>query len=205
MTDLTHIDDADIYQEMLTHPAFFSHNCPQKIAIIGDVNCRLLEEALKHQAATEIWTVTQYLALHPPEDPKIYYYDTMPTFQPHYFDIIINVEETEEALFPAYFEALASSGILLQISGSPFNVSILRENQINLQLAGFRDVQIVSFPQPSFTTGWRAALMAKKNGIFTRVKEKAIFNKPFSTRYYNLDVHKGSLVLPEFLREALTI
>ena len=30
--------------------------------------------------------------------------------------------------------------------------------------------------------------------------EKDIFNKSFSTRFYNLDVHKAAFALPEFMR-----
>jgi spermidine synthase len=199
------INDAAIYQEMLIHPAIFSHFFPQKIAIIGDVNCHLLEEALKHETLTEIWEITPYLSQEPPKQANIHYYDNLPTLPADHFDIIVTTENYSEDAMPGLFNALLSDGVLVQLGDSPFNVASLRAMQIHLQLIGFRDVHILSFPQPSYSTGWRAAIMAKKNSIFKRVREKAIFNKNFSTQYYNLDVHKGSLVIPEFMREALTI
>ena len=45
--------------------------------------------------------------------------------------------------------------------------------------------------------------MATKRAAFKRVREKEIFNRPFTTRYYNYDVHKAALVLPEFMRSEL--
>lgn len=45
--------------------------------------------------------------------------------------------------------------------------------------------------------------MARKGGDLAGFRERGAISKNFSTRYYNADVHKGALAVPEFMREAL--
>ena len=75
--------------------------------------------------------------------------------------------------------------------------------QQSILSAGFFDVLPLHFPEPGFTSGWRAAMMAMKQGTIKRPREKDIFNKAFTTRYYNLDVHRAAFALPEFMRKEL--
>jgi len=60
----------------------------------------------------------------------------------------------------------------------------------------------MNFAVPS---GSRTAIMAIKTGTFKRIREKDIYNKPFATKFYNFDMHKAALALPEFVREELAI
>ena len=41
------------------------------------------------------------------------------------------------------------------------------------------------------------------NGIAHGFRERGAASKQFATRYYNVDIHKAALALPEFVREAL--
>jgi spermidine synthase len=49
--------DGHIYNEMLTHPALFSHNAPREICIIGGGDGGCLSEALKHVSIKKITIV----------------------------------------------------------------------------------------------------------------------------------------------------
>ncbi|HEX2549258.1 MAG TPA: polyamine aminopropyltransferase, partial [Gammaproteobacteria bacterium] len=100
-----------------------------------------------------------------------------------------------------YYPLLQTNGILIQKSVSPFEIATLQHLIQDLKSVGFTECQILNFPQPSLDSGWRTAVMAMKQGVFKRLREKNIFNKTFKTHYYNFDVHQASLVLPEFMRE----
>lgn len=196
-----------IYQEMLAHPILFSHLCPQRVAIMGDQNSGILSEVLKHQTVTEVWTISQN-DQNTATDSRVKSKtlnsrEWLQTVATEYFDIFIITEKTSADLFTAYFNALNQDGILIQLSGSPFQVNELKTLHNQLISTGFRDVITLSFSQPNYPTGSRSALLAKKTHIFKKVREKDIFNKTFITRYYNFDVHKGALVMPEFMREEL--
>ena len=45
--------------------------------------------------------------------------------------------------------------------------------------------------------------MARKGVDLDGFRERGAQTKPFATRYYNAEVHKAALALPEFLAEAL--
>lgn len=196
-----------IYQEMLSHPALFSHLCPQHIALIGEQNNSIANEILKHPTVTELWQIALN-EKNPSVDARVKCKNIttdqwLTTVNEPYFDIIITTENAASDHFVHFLNALNPDGILLQLSESPFHVLTLKTLQKQLLSAGFRDVITLSFPQPDFPTGSRSALMAKKTSIFKKVREKDIYNKTFTTRFYNFDVHKAALVMPEFMREEL--
>ena len=120
--------------------------------------------------------------------------DWVTTAAHDYFDILISTENSSTSLLTQYFHILHHDGILIQLTGSPFHVQQLKSTQHDLLAADFKDVITLSFPQPDYPTGSRSALLAKKTHIFKKIREKDIFNKSFSTRYYNFDVHKAALV-----------
>lgn len=214
--------DCFIQHEMMAHPALFTHPRPQKIAIIGHGECGILSEILKHPSVSEVWQIekdqriTELAAQYFPDlcaqnkDPRVHFHfgegsEWIAKSKPEYFDVILITYTTNVStdLFREYLNALSPDGVLIQQSTSPRQLRILKTTQQHLYDAGFRDVQCLSFPQSTLIPNWRTALFAKKQGVFKRVREKDIFNKPFTTRYYNLDVHKAALVMPEFMREEL--
>lgn len=203
MSDALSEKSAIIFQEMMSHPALFSHLKPKKIAIVGE-NCEtILLETVKHPTLAEIWRITQ--EKQSSSDDRVKYCTTkqwLTDANADSFDIILSTETAPA--FADYFKQLHSDGILVQLSDSLFQFDTLKTTQKSLLATGFRDVLLMSFPQPNFPTGWRSAFMAKKNGVFKKIREKDIYNKTFTTHYYNFDVHKASLVLPEFMREELT-
>jgi spermidine synthase len=73
----------------------------------------------------------------------------------------------------------------------------------HLKNAGFAAVRTIPFPQPAYPTGWWSCTMARKAADLSGFRERGAQSKPFPTRYYNVDIHRASMVLPEFMREAL--
>lgn len=216
-------NDGFLYHEMLAHPTLFTHPHPQKIAIIG--NCfGILEEVLKHASVTQVVcivenehieeAVAQYFSqLHQTKhDRRVAYHVADPIkwfaqYEPETFDIIIQSQVSENFLkehYQHYHHALRSDGMLVQ----PCQSSLLHPNTLkpifqNILHAGFRDGQTLNFPQPSYPSGWRTVMMATKNAPFKRIREKDIFNRSFSTHYYNFDTHKAALSLPELWRKEM--
>lgn len=178
--------DAVIYQEMMSHLPVFAHPKPQQIAILHDNNRSIEQEILKHPAINQI-----------------HHSETLPLLAANSLDILIIADGKTENCYKNHFQLLNSNGILVQQSESPFDLAALKHIQQLLQSAGFLDIHTLHFPQPSCKAGWRAAVLAVKHGVLKRPREKDIFNKPFRTRYYNLDVHKAAFALPEFMRGEL--
>ena len=44
--------------------------------------------------------------------------------------------------------------------------------------------------------------MARKGADLSDFRERGAATKKFPTRYYNVDIHRAALALPEFMREA---
>lgn len=207
MTDFL-VKDHIIYQEMMAHPALFMHPHPKKIAIIGDEDCGILQEVLRHPEAMLVTHVNEKPArlIHHDERIQLYTHDVTHWIQhteKNTIDILIIAEEATPAHFKAFFELLNPQGLMIQQSVSPFQIAQLKTLQDQFTQAGFTDIHFSIYPQPHFPSGMRTAILAKKHGNFHRIREKDIFNKPFHTNYYNFDIHKASLVLPEFMRKGL--
>lgn len=193
-----------IFYEMMSHPALFTHPHPLKVAIIGDEEGRILQEVIKHHHLNHITYVTTQNTIAPETSAKVHHCELnkwLKKVEPQSLDVIIHAGQPHVELLTRFFALLTHDGILIQQSNSPFDVKANKKIAHQLQEAGFHHQQILNFPQPSYTLGWRSIIMSTKRQGFKRVREKAVFTKPFKTYYYNLDTHKASLVLPEFMRE----
>jgi len=213
--------DGFFYHEMMAHPALFTHPHPQSIAIIG--NCHgILLEVLKHSCVTQVHcindntqleeAVSQYFPslVQAKSDPRVQYHFIDPQTWAkaciaETIDIVILGQHSDTCLrehYQYFYSALREDGILVQPCQSSFlHLHTLKPLFQNIQLAGFHDWQTLNFPQPSYPTGWRTTMMAMKRPTINRIREKDVFNRNFSTRYYNFDTHKAALALPEFMRE----
>lgn len=200
-----------IFYEMMSHPALFTHPHPKKIIIIADEDNRILQEVIKHDHLAEIVIINKTTSSTTiPIDPKIQVRsgelsNELKKAAPHSIDIIIHAAPASNELLKTFFTLLSNNGILMQQSASPFELSAIKSTADQLRQNGFQDQQMLHFPQPGFSSGWRSIMMATKKIGFKRIREKAIFARSFKTYYYNLDTHKASLVLPEFIREEWTI
>jgi spermidine synthase len=205
--------DRFIHHEMLAHPAIFTHQQATQVAIINGQQDGIANEVLKHTSVRELWQVSNVKPITSSSDKRINYFtgseeNWLQQSQPQSLDIIILPEKsiaTPEKIYNDYFNLLRDDGILIQLGESFFAPLDLKSMYQTLQKTGFHDIQVLHFPQPSFPSGWRAAIMAIKARTFKRVRETDIYNKPFVTRYYNFDVHKAALVMPEFIRAELAV
>jgi spermidine synthase len=178
--------DATIFYEMMAHTPLFAHRKPQTIAILYDDTRGISQEVSKHIGVSRIMY-------------------NLAEAEPSALDILIIAKPESHTHFGDYFIRLHADGILIQLAESPFQLEKIKFTQQKLKATGFHDVLALQFPQPNFASGWRSAVMAIKQGTIKRPREKDIFNKEFSTHYYNLDVHKAAFALPEFMRLELEI
>ncbi|MES2217591.1 MAG: hypothetical protein V4501_04170 [Pseudomonadota bacterium] len=210
MTQPTPTFDNFIYEEMMVHPLFFTHHNLKNIALIAHDNAGLLREILKHQTINSIWQAKNSAT--EVNDQRINLFAESITvwlqhMPPASLDSVIIGDLSDSKDFSTkdyqqFYQVLKADGIFIQQSHSLFNTQEIRAAYQTLQQAGFADLQILNFPVSS---GSHTAIMAIKNGTFKRIREKDIFNKPFVTKFYNFDMHKAALALPEFVREELAI
>jgi spermidine synthase len=221
--------DNFLYHEMMSHPALFTHARAKRVVIIGGGDCGTLREVLKHEEVEHAVQVeidervTRLAEQYFPElcesnkDPRaeLLFIDGikyMAEQEPESIDLVI-VDSTDpvgpaEGLFNADFyaschRALRPSGILVQQSESPLvHLDLIKSMRTEMRVADFQAVKTLTFPQPLYPTGWWSCTMARKGADLSGFRERGASTKQFDTRYYNVDMHKAALALPEFMREA---
>lgn len=220
-----------VYHEMMAHPVLFSHPSPEQVAIIGGGDCGTLREVLKHdcvQSATQIdidERVTRVSEQYFPElceandDPRatLLWIDGLQWIancESESLDIII-VDSTDpegpgeilftKAFFSNCFRALKPGGIFVQQSESPLlhAESIIKPMHEKLRDIGYADTHTLQFPQVIYPSGWWSATMARKGESIDFVRQQDAETKSFSTEYYNPGIHRGAMVMPEFLSRLL--
>ena len=222
--------DNFLYHEMMSHPALFTHARAKRVVIIGGGDCGTLREVLKHEEVEHAVQVeidervTRLAEQYFPElcasnnDPRaeLKFIDGikyMAEQEPESIDLVI-VDSTDpvgpaEGLFGAEFyvtchKALRPTGILVQQSESPLvHLDLIKAMRSAMRFADFNAVKTLTFPQPIYPSGWWSCTMARKGADLSGFRERGAATKQFDTRYYNVDMHKAALALPEFMREAL--
>jgi spermidine synthase len=222
--------DNFLYHEMLSHPALFTHPAPRRVGIIGGGDCGTLREVLKHPEVEQVTQididerVTRLAEQYFPElteangdDRARLLFDDgiawMAQAIPGRLDLII-VDSTDpvgpavglftEGFFESCLRALAPGGLVVQQSESPLlHLDILRDMHLAMRAAGFADVRSLFFPQPVYPSGWWSATLARKGEAIAGFREEAVERRPFTTRYYNAEIHRAALATPEFFRREI--
>lgn len=223
--------DNFLYHEMMTHPALFTHKKPEKVVVVGGGDCGTLQEVLKHPDIQEAWQVeidervTRVSEEFFPElcksneDPRANFFfgdgiKWIADAEPSSVDIII-VDSTDpvgpaKGLFAVEFYrncfvALKEGGLLVQQSESPVlhSSTIIKNIHKDMREAGFGEVHTLPFPQPVYPTGWWSCTLAGKEKKLNFFREEDAAERPFVTSYYNVDIHKAALAVPEFMRREL--
>jgi spermidine synthase len=224
--------DNFLYHEMLAHPALFTHPEPKKVLIIGGGDCGTLREVLKHpniESVTQVdidEAVTRTAERFFPQlceansdlRAKLHFADGIAWVKNAVegsYDVII-VDSTDpvgpaQGLFTRSFfqdcrRALGEQGLLVQQSESPlFHLEgILIPMRQAMSDAGFTHVNNLYFPQCAYPSGWWTVTMAGKANSPVHFRGMDASNKRFATKYYNTDIHRASLAVPEFVRQSLT-
>ena len=219
--------DNFVYHEMMTHPALFAHGAARNVVIIGGGDCGTLREVLKHagvEHATQIEIderVTRIAEEYFPalcdsnHDPRatlafkdgVAWMNNAPDAS---VDLII-IDSTDpigpaEGLFNEAFyiqchRVLGADGLLVQQSESPLvHSELIGDMHGGLRAAGFADTHLLSFPQPSYPTGWWSATLAVRDG---RSLHSAPGSLDFETFYYTPAMHDAAFAQPAFMARIL--
>lgn len=213
--------DGSFYHEMLAHSALFSHQKPQHIAILG-MHHGILQEVLKHESVTSVQCVSENTVLD--EAMRQHFAHLMANhsdarvnhqlvsqaawlnqLQQPEFDILIHNHFPETDItqqFSLYYQALNPNGIfMLPCAPVLTHYQELKPLLLQLQQAGFEESFILNFHQPSHPNGTRSLILNIKSPGLKRIRERAIYNRDFTTHYYNHDTHKAALAMPEYIRK----
>lgn len=224
--------DEFAYQEMITHLALNSHPNPKKVLVVGGGDGGVLREVLKHKSVEEAWlcdideTVIEVSKKYLPEMAKAYkdartkvYIGDGFKFLEEYknqFDAIItdssDPEGPAESLFQKlYFEllksALTSEGVITtQAENIWLHLEIITKLRSDCKEI-FPVAEYAYTMIPTYPSGSIGFMVCSKN-------PKANVKKPFryewdanfvkqNLKYYNLEIHEASFVLPTWARERL--
>lgn len=220
--------DNFLYHEMMTHPALNLIEDPKAVAIIGGGDCGTLKEVLKHQQVKEVWQIDideavtraaekyfpQLCTSNKDERANILFADGLDWISQRKdasLDLLI-VDSTDPVGFAAglfevdfltkAFTKLRSGGILVQQSESPIlhSGSIIKNLRSSMLKAGFDSVKTLTFPQPSYPSGWWSATLAGKNLDLNKIVPNA--NKQLNTKYYSAQIHQAAGVNPPFMQDS---
>ena len=223
--------DNFFYHEMMAHAPLFTHANPKNVVIIGGGDCGTLREVLKHKGVeTAVQCdideqVTRMAEKYFPElcesnnDPRatIMFDDGLAYMQnaaAESIDLII-VDSTDpvgpaeglfnEAFYKNCLKALRPDGLLVQQSESPLALMhLIHDMRQAMRDAGFKNFRTLPFPQPCYPTGWWSGTIASKSSCdLTKFREGDASAKTFATKYYNVGIHQGALMMPEFMKTQL--
>ena len=222
--------DNFLYHEMMSHPVLFTHPAPRRVLIIGGGDCGTLREVLRHpgiESATQVEIDERVTRLAEQYFPELCEANHDPRAQFRFTDGIKWVEEAEagsydviivdstdpigpaeglfqEPFYRACHRALGEDGLLVQQSESPlYHAELMRDMAAAMRAGGFAATHSLYFPQPVYPSGWWSATLAGKHDSLTTFREADVDARPFATRYYNRDIHRGALATPEFMRSVL--
>ena len=218
--------DNFIYHEMMAHVALFCHRNPRRVLIVGGGDCGVLQQVLKHHLVQQLIqveldeAVTAAALRFFPElctsngDPRatLLFQDAVQWVAqapPASVDVCI-VDSTDplgqaQRLFgPAFYRhchrMLADGGILVVQSESPLlHGDVVQSIRHGQREAGFSAVRTMTFPQPTYPSGWFSATLAGKNNDLLHLREEAKeAGRSLTTRYYNAAIHQAAFALPSF-------
>ena len=224
--------DEFAYQEMITHLALNSHPNPKKVLVVGGGDGGVLREVLKHKSVEEAWlcdideTVIEVSKKYLPEmakaykDPrtKVYIGDGFKFLEEYknQFDAIItdssDPEGPAESLFQKlYFEllknALTSEGVITtQAENIWLHLEIIAKLRSDCKeifpVAEYAYTMIPTYPSGSI--GFMVC--SKKPKVNVKKPLRYEWDVNFvkqNLKYYNLEIHEASFVLPTWAKERL--
>ncbi|HHE47258.1 MAG TPA: polyamine aminopropyltransferase [Bacteroidetes bacterium] len=217
------------YHEMLTHVPLLLHPQPRQVLVVGGGDGGVLREVIKHgtvERAVQVeidrevvdvcreffpWAAETYdnprveLVI----DDALKYINTVR----NEFDLVI-VDSTDPVgpaidLFgsPFYsdvYDALTADGLMTCQIDSPFygsrRIGMIMDTLRDI----FHDAGLYLTQVPSYPSGvWGLGIASKSRKNFHEPDKVRYDTLSGTLRYYNPDVHRGSFLLPEYLRRVV--
>jgi len=222
-------NDNNAYNEMISHVPLFAHPDPKEVLIIGGGDCGALTEVLKHPQINRCTMceidakVVETSKRHFPKltaglsDPRanLLFADGKKFIEEtdEKFDIIIldlsdpvgpAADLFQKSFHQDIFNCLTDNGIMVAQSESPFynrsTVSTMYKNLADI----FPLVRMYTCFMPIYPSSyWSFAFCSKGLDPIADIDTKRFEKLNLSTKYYNLDIHKGAFALPQFVKELL--
>ena len=221
--------DEFIYHEMMVHVPLFTHPNPKTVLVIGGGDGGIVRELSKHPQIKRIDLVEidsmvvekckrflPRLSVGFKDSRLKVYYDDGSQFlknKENFYDIII-VDSPDpigagRSLFQKQFYyyclgALKKDGLLTAQSETPtFKKEFKIMKSMHKKLNGiFPIVKIFTAYVPSYAPGiWCFVFCSKKYDPLLDFQNKRYKRLALKNRYYNADIHRASLALPNFLRD----
>ncbi|KAJ2616232.1 putrescine aminopropyltransferase [Coemansia sp. RSA 1365] len=219
------------YQEMITHPALFSHPNPERVLVIGGGDGGVLREAIKHSQVKEavlcdidesvIRVSKKYLPAMSASyaDPKVSVHigDGFDFLQnkKDYFDVIITdssdpVGPAESLYQSRYYElmrdALRDGGIVSTQGECQWLHLPLIKEVLTFARRLFSVAEYAYTTIPTYPSGQIGFILCSKSKT-TNFKEPLRRVSPEQElklfKYYNADIHRAAFILPNFTRTAI--
>ena len=222
-------NDNNAYNEMLAHVPLFVHPTPEKVLIIGGGDCGTLTEVVRHPEVAScvmceidkkvVETARKhfpYLAkgLDDPratvvyQDGKAFIRDSKDRFDVILLDLSDPVGPAADLFQKAFhqqmYDCLNDDGIMVAQTESPFynkeTVSAIFRNLREI----FPIVKMYTCYMPIYPSGiWSFAFCSTKYNPVADFDEKRYTKLNLITRYYNAETHRGSFMLPQFIKKLL--
>ena len=221
--------DEFAYHEMLAHVPMLTHPDPRRVLVIGGGDGGILRELVKHETvekAVQVEIDSEVIDLckrHFPWAEETYSHPKVELVienaleyikqVENSFDVII-VDSTDpvgpavELFEPPFYRhihrALTSDGIMSAQLDAPF-YNIKRIGKVFKILRGiFSDVGMYLAFIPGYPSGvWGLGLAQKSRKIHMEPDEVRYNTIRDGLKYYNLEVHRGSFMLPEYMRREI--
>ena len=98
---------------------------------------------------------------------------------------------------------MGDDGLLIQQSESPLtHTGLMADMHRAMRAAGFSAVTPILFPQPIYPSGWWSGSIASKADLGD-FRQDAAHDFASDLKYYTPDMHRGAMVIPPFLAQAL--
>jgi spermidine synthase len=221
--------DNNAYNEMLAHVPLFSHPSPKRVLIIGGGDCGTLTEITRHPEVERVTMceidrkVVETSQRHFPylttglddpraevvfEDGKKYLAETEELFDVILLDLSDPIGPAADLFQKEFhqqvFDRLKDDGILVAQTESPF----YNPETVRAMYANFREIFPIAKMYTCFmpiypSSYWSFGFCSKKYDPLRDFDQERYDRLELSTRYYNDDIHRGSFMLPQFVKDIL--
>jgi spermidine synthase len=219
--------DNNAYNEMITHVPLFSHPAPKQTLIIGGGDCGALTEVLKHPEVERCTMceldrkVVEVSERHFPhlttglKDPRanVIYRDGKEFIEKGTESYDVIMLDLSDPVGPArdlfqkpfhqkVYDRLSDNGIMVAQAESPyFDQSTIRAMYTNVKDI-FPLVRLYTCFMPIYPSGYWAFMFCSKGPDPIADLDATRWDRlNLTTRYYNIETHRASFSLPQFVKE----